>query len=116
MEPCMKYMNIIKFLTVVIFSVFLVSNSYAGIELVCQGGQAQSQGKIFTIDCSNHEEFVKALGGAWQLLQKNSIEEYKQNLCWEAYSDAKETDPSMSFVYSSNAYLARCNPGLESVN
>jgi hypothetical protein len=90
--------------------------AFAGFELVCKGGRAQTSNQAIFVDCSNRKEFVDMLGSAWQTLRDNSIGGTMENLCWEAYSQAKDMHPSISFDNISDAFLARCNMGLEYAN
>ncbi len=90
--------------------------AFAGYELVCNGGQAQSSNQTVFVDCSNRKEFVDMLGSAWQTLRDNNIGGTMEDLCWQAYSDAKDLHPSISFENISDAFLARCNMGLEYAN
>jgi hypothetical protein len=87
-------------------------NAHAGIELVCQGGQSRSEHRAVVVDCSDRQDFIKKLGGAWQLLRKNSIGGSMEDLCWKAYNQAKDMHPSISFDNISDSFLARCNMGL----
>jgi hypothetical protein len=93
---------------------FLLSsiNTYAGIELICNGRQPNSTNKPIYINCNDRKEFVETLGSAWRTLRKNYIEGATENLCWEAYKDAKDMHPSISFVNISDSFLMRCNVGL----
>ena len=88
----------------------------AGFELVCKGGQAQTNRQTVFVDCSNRKEFIDMLGSAWQTLRNNNIGGTLEDLCWEAYSQAKDMHPSISFDNISDAFLARCNMGLEYAN
>ncbi len=86
--------------------------SFAGIEMVCKGRQAQTNNKPVYVSCSYRREFVEALGAAWMTLRKNSIGGATEDLCWEAYKDAKALHPSISFENISDSFLTRCNMGL----
>lgn len=90
--------------------------AFAGFELVCKGGRAQTSNQAIFVDCSNRKEFVDMLGSAWQTLRDNSIGGTMENLCWEAYSQAKDMHPSISFDNISDSFLMRCNMGLEYAN
>jgi hypothetical protein len=94
---------------------FFSLNAHAGLELVCSGGSARSANKVVNVDCSDRQDFIKKLGGAWQLLRKNSIAGPIEDMCWKAFNEAKEMHPSISFVNISDAFLARCNMGLDYV-
>ena len=94
---------------------FLIINScecLAGTELVCKGHQAQSNNKAVYVNCSDRKEFVETLGAAWRTLRKNSIGGTTEDLCWEAYKDARDMHPSISFDNISDSFLMRCNMGL----
>lgn len=88
------------------------SAALAGFVLVCKGGQAQTNNQTVFVDCSNRKEFVDMLGSAWQTFRDNSIGGTMEDLCWEAYNQAKDMHPSISFDNISDAFLARCNMGL----
>jgi hypothetical protein len=61
---------------------------------------------------NDRKEFVEALSHAWQTLRKNYIGGTAENLCWEAYNDAKDIHPTISFSNISDSFLMRCNMGL----
>ena len=88
----------------------------AGFELVCKGGQARTTLQTVYVNCSNHTEFVDMLGSAWQTLRDNNVGGALEDLCWEAYSKAKDMHPSISFDGISDAFLAHCNKGLYYAN
>jgi hypothetical protein len=94
----------------------LSSAAFAGFELVCKGGRAQTNFQTVFVDCSNRKEFIDMLGSAWKTLRDNSIGGTMEDLCWEAYSQAKDMHPSISFENISDAFLARCNMGLAYAN
>jgi hypothetical protein len=93
-------------------ALILNSNCYGGTELVCKGRQAQSNNKAVYVNCSDRKEFVETLGAAWRTLRKNSIGGTTEDLCWEAYKDARDMHPSISFDNISDSFLMRCNMGL----
>jgi len=97
-------------------SVVLTSNAYAGVELVCKGRQATSNNKTVYVNCSDRKAFVDTLGSAWHTIRKNSIGGHLENMCWEAYQQAKDMHPSISFENISDGFLMRCNMGLGYVN
>ena len=82
------------------------------MEVVCKGHQPQSNNKPIYVNCSDRKEFVETLGAAWRTLRKNSIGGTTEDLCWEAYRDAKDMHPSISFDNISESFLMRCNMGL----
>lgn len=88
------------------------SNCFAGSEIVCKGNQIQSSNKAIYVNCNDRKEFIEALGAAWRTLRKNSIGGSTENLCWEAYQDARDMHPSISFDNISDSFLMRCNMGL----
>ena len=97
-----------------IFTLALTSalNARAGIELVCKGQQATGRHQTVSVDCENRQAFVETLGAAWRELRKNSIGGSMENICWEAYKQAKGMHPSISFGNMSSSFLTRCNMGL----
>jgi hypothetical protein len=108
-------MRYVKYLFAVFFCVFML-NAHAGLELVCKGAQPKSNGKVIYINCQNRKEFVDTIGSAWRELRKNSIGGHLEDMCWEAYKQAKDMHPSISFADISDSFLIRCNMGLEYVN
>ena len=68
------------------------------------------------VKCNNRKEFVETLRAAWMTLRKNSIGGTTEDLCWEAYKDARDMHPSISFENISDSFLMRCNMGLAYVN
>lgn len=93
-------------------ALLLPLKSFAGMELVCKGHQPQSNNKVVYVNCSDRKEFVETLGAAWRTLRKNSIGGTTEDLCWEAFKDAKDMHPSISFDNISESFLMRCNIGL----
>ncbi len=59
---------------------------------------------------------METLGAAWHELRNNSIGGHLEEMCWEAYNQAKDMHPSISFQDISDSFLIRCNMGLEYVN
>ena len=87
-------------------------NAQAGYELVCKGRQARSNHKLVAVDCANRKDFIEKLGMGWRMLRKESIGGSMEKMCWEAYSQAKDMHPSISFDNISDSFLVRCNMGL----
>ena len=96
----------------ILLSFLFVTNANAGLELVCKGGQPTSNNKSIYVNCSERKAFVDALGNAWRTIRRNSIGGTTENLCWEAYQQAKDMHPSISFSNISDSFLMRCNMGL----
>ena len=97
---------------ILLIFLFFSTNSFAGVELVCKGRQPQSNNRPVYVNCSDRKEFVETLGAAWRTLRKNYIGGITEDLCWEAYNDAKDIHPSISFNNISDSFLMRCNMGL----
>ena len=97
---------------IIVLTLTISANSFAGIELVCKGHQAQSNNKAIYVNCSDRKEFVETLGSAWRTLRKSSIGGATEDLCWEAYNEAKDMHPSISFNNIFDSFLMRCNIGL----
>ena len=95
-----------------LFTLFLSMNVHAGYELICKGRQARSSHKPVAVDCANRKDFIEKLGMGWRTLRKESIGGSMENMCWEAYSQAKDMHPSISFENISDSFLVRCNMGL----
>ncbi len=104
-------MKLIKYSLIVILLIGS-NSSFAGMELVCKGRQPQSNHKAVYVNCNDRKEFVETLGSAWRTLRKNYIGGTTEDLCWEAYNDAKDIHPSISFDNISDSFLMRCNMGL----
>ena len=84
-----------------------------GYELACDGYPPQnSPHKLISIDCSNREIFIGTLRDSWLSLRRQGIGGTLENLCWEAYNDAKDLHPSIGFLSVSGSFLMRCNMGL----
>lgn len=96
--------------TVLMFSSTAV---HAGYELVCEGRNPQSNYRTISVNCSDRNEFLEALRTSWQLMRRSGVGGAMENLCWEAYNDARDLHPSVSFSSISDAFLMRCNMGLE---
>jgi hypothetical protein len=104
------------FVSISFISVLLVSNAYAGVELVCKGSQPASNNKSIYVNCSERKAFVDALGNAWRIIRRNSIGGSMEDMCWQSYQQAKDMHPSISFNNISDSFLMRCNMGLAYVN
>lgn len=103
-----------KYKKLLLIGIFLLipNLAFAGVELVCKGFQQQTNNRSIYVNCSDRKEFIEALGSAWHTLRKNYIGGTMEELCWNAYSDAKSMHPSISFDNISNGFLSRCNMGL----
>jgi hypothetical protein len=100
---------------VVIFMMFNSAAALAGFEMVCEGHSSQSNARVISVNCADRNSFIEALRTGWQLLRANNIGGTLENLCWEAYNQARDMHPSISFRDISDAFLMRCNVGLEYV-
>ena len=107
----MKNSKVILVLATSLTFIFSSTQANAGIELVCKGRQAQSNHRVVTVDCSKRKEFVDMLGAAWRKLREERIGQF-DDMCWEAYSQAKDIPPTISFADISDSFLIRCNMGL----
>lgn len=99
-------------LTLVLALLSISTSSFAGMELVCKGRSPQSNHKAVYFNCNDRKEFVDTLGKAWRTIRQNSIGGTVEDMCWEAYKDAKEMHPSISFGNISDSFTMRCNMGL----
>ena len=111
----MKKIRVTVVLAVLQLLIFTSTPANAGNELVCKGRQARSNHRVITVDCSKRKEFVDMLGAAWRKLREEHIGQF-ENMCWEAYSQAKEIPPTISFSDISDGFLIRCNMGLAYVD
>jgi len=91
------------------------ANCYAAAELVCVGQQASYARTSVEVDCSNRYAVVESLKQAWFKLRQNHIGGTLEDMCWDAFNDAKGIHPSISFVGITDSFFARCNMGLEYV-
>ncbi len=104
-------------LVLAVANILMFTSTYAnaGVELVCKGRQARSNHRVILVDCSKRKEFVDTLGAAWRKLNQEHIGQF-DNMCWEAYVQAKEMPPTISFADVSDSFLIRCNMGLAYVD
>jgi hypothetical protein len=103
----------ISLVTFVLGLVLNSSNINAGYELACEGYPPPNSGhKLLSIDCNNRKIFIGMLKDSWLSLRRGGIGGTLENLCYEAYTDAKELHPSISFLSVSESFLMRCNMGL----
>jgi hypothetical protein len=106
----------ISLMTYVLGLVLNSSNINAGYELACEGYPPQnSNHRLVSIDCDNRKIFIGTLRDSWLTLRREGIGGTLENLCWEAYTDAKELHPSISLLNISGSFLMRCNMGLAHV-
>jgi hypothetical protein len=91
------------------------ANCFAAAELVCVGQQASYGRTSIEVDCSNRYAVVESLKQAWVTLRQNHIGGTLEDMCWDAFNDAKGIHPSISFVGITDSFFARCNMGLEYV-
>ena len=91
------------------------ASCFGAIELVCSGQEA-SYGKTRSeVDCSTRFVVVESLKQAWLTLRQNNIGGSLEDMCWDAYNDAKDLHPSISFEGITDSFFIRCNMGLEYV-
>ena len=89
------------------------SESYAGLELVCEGYRQQTNHKPVRVDCSNRKSVVDMLGAAWQELRGNGIGGSLEDMCWDSYQDARKLHPAIGMRPDiATTFFARCNMGL----
>lgn len=100
-----KWMLVVGLLSV-------ATSAFAGTELVCKGRSPQSNHKPYYFNCNDRKEFVDTLGKAWRTIRQNSIGGTVEDMCWQAYNQAKDMHPSISFSNISDSFTARCNMGL----
>jgi hypothetical protein len=94
----------------------IVTATQSGYELVCSGYNPQSNHKTVEVDCKNRKAFIDTLRKAWRTLRQNNIGGTTENLCWEAYSQAKDLHPSIGMRPDlASTFLMRCNMGLRYV-
>ena len=100
---------------IAILSFFLSASCFAATELVCIGQQASYGRTSVEVDCSNRFAVVESLKRAWLTLRQNNIGGTLEDMCWDAFNDAKDLHPSISFEGITDSFFMRCNMGLEYV-
>jgi hypothetical protein len=91
------------------------ASCFGAIELVCSGQEASYGRTRSEVDCSTRFAVVESLKQAWFTLRKNNIGGSLEDMCWDAYNDAKDLHPSISFEGITDSFFIRCNMGLEYV-
>ncbi|MDA0361052.1 MAG: hypothetical protein O3A69_08270 [Proteobacteria bacterium] len=102
----------IKFLVGLLFYCF-TANCFSATELVCVGQQANYGRASIEVDCSNRFAVVESLKRAWLALRQQNIGGSLEDMCWDAYNQAKDIHPSISFEGITDSFFMRCNMGLE---
>jgi hypothetical protein len=92
------------------------ANANAALELVCEGQGASYGKRAVSVDCDDRRDVVGTLKSAWLTLRQNSIGGDIENMCFEAYMDAKDLHPSIGFRGITHSFFIRCNMGLEYVD
>ena len=100
----------------VVALISLPLGAQAGLELVCNGQRASYGNKAVQVDCSSRKEVVRTLKSAWLTLRQNAIGGDTENMCFEAYMDAKDLHPSIGFNGITDSFFIRCNMGLKYVD
>jgi hypothetical protein len=108
-----KNLNI-KYLLGVLLYLYTAS-CFGATELVCSGQQTSYGRTSIEVDCSNRFAVVESLKQVWFTLRQNNIGGSLEEMCWEAYNDAKDLHPSISFEGITDSFFMRCNMGLEYV-
>ena len=91
------------------------ASCFGATELVCSGQEASDEKTRIGVDCSNRFVVVESLKQAWFTLRQNNIGGSLEDMCWDAYNDAKGLHPSISFEGITDSFFIRCNMGLEYV-
>ena len=91
------------------------ASCFGAIELVCSGQEASYGRTRSEVDCSTRFAVVESLKQAWFTLRQNNIGGSLEDMCWDAYNDAKDLHPSISFEGITDSFFIRCNMGLEYV-
>ena len=94
----------------------LPEHAHSRIELVCADAVMQDSQMQIKVDCNNRQRLIARLKQSWLAIRRNSIGGTLENLCWEAYNQARDLHPAVS-MNSGIAYsfLTRCNLGLQYV-
>jgi hypothetical protein len=103
-----------KFLVGVLFYLF-TSSCFAAAELVCVGQQVKYGRTGIEVNCDDRFAVVESLKQAWFTLRRNNIGGTLEDMCWDAFNDAKDLHPSISFAGITDSFFVRCNMGLEYV-
>ena len=109
----LNYMKF-KFLVGVLFYLF-TSSCFAATELVCVGQQVKYGRTSIEVNCDDRFAVVESLKQAWFTLRLNNIGGTLEDMCWDAFNDAKDLHPSISFAGITDSFFVRCNMGLEYV-
>ena len=91
------------------------ASCFGAIELVCSGQEASYGRTRSEVDCSTRFAVVESLKQAWFTLRQNNIGGSLEDMCWDAYNDAKDLHPSISCEGITDSFFIRCNMGLEYV-
>lgn len=91
------------------------ASCFGATELVCSGQEASDGKTSLEVDCSTRFVVVESLKQAWLTLRQNNIGGSLEDMCWDAYNDAKDLHPSISFEGITDSFFIRCNMGLEYV-
>lgn len=91
------------------------ASCFGATELVCSGQEASAGKTRLEVDCSTRFVVVESLKQAWLTLRQNNIGGSLEDMCWDAYNDAKDLHPSISFAGITDSFFIRCNMGLEYV-
>jgi len=97
---------------VLVIILFFYSINIGAIEMVCGESSYRDKNNIF-VNCQSRFEIIKNLKDSWLLLRKNYIGGQLENLCYEAYMDAKKMHPSIDLAPMVDVFFVRCNMGLE---
>ncbi len=108
-----KNLNIKNLLGVLLY--LYTASCFGATELVCSGQQVSYGRTSIDVDCSNRFAVVESLKQAWFRLRQNNIGGSLEDMCWDAYNDAKDLHPSISFEGITDSFFIRCNMGLEYV-
>jgi hypothetical protein len=102
--------NFMKILAIVFLIIF--SSNSTSLELACNNKPNNTPNKIL-VDCNNRYEVIRSLHESWLLLRKNYIGGQLEDICFEAYMDAKDIHPSIDMSSIVDVFFQRCNMGLE---
>jgi len=106
-----KHLNIKNALGVLLY--LSTSICFGATNLVCSEQEVRYGKTSIEVDCSNRFAVIESLKQAWFTLRQNSIGGSLEDMCWDAYNDAKDLHPSISFEGIADSFFVRCNMGLE---
>jgi len=102
-----------KKVTILILCFYAIN--IGAVEMVCSESSYKDKNKI-NVDCESRFDIIEKLKQSWLLLRQNHIGGQAEELCYEAYVDAKDIHPSIDLYPLVDNFFMRCNMGLDYVD